>query len=74
MVSLVDAGNGISSISVFYMNSITSKLHRYEITSTIEIVIGVTSNNLNDLTTVALELKNMVCNATKAYNQKNNLI
>lgn len=60
VIKLVEKGNGIGIISELVLSATPNSLLKYPIKPAIDIDIGLVANSLNDLTTVAMELKQMI--------------
>ena len=60
VIKLVEKGNGIGIISELVLSATPNSLLKYPIKPAIDIDIGLVANSLNDLTTVAMELKRMI--------------
>lgn len=70
VLSLANAKNGIGIISQLLVEHTENHLIRYSIKPDVSIDIGLAANDLDDLTPVALKLKEMIVTFTNELKQR----
>ena len=57
-------------LSELVLNATVNDLYRHDIVPEVEMNVGIVANDLNDLTPVALALRNMINEACEEYGEK----